>query len=208
MISNKSKQGRKIADRQNPVLSQDVVKLLKTQDAAYLKTMLGKTRRAREKLEQEFVLREGRGADVLGITSDEPKSMHTIFVESKEEQRQYGYSDECVLRSKRSLAPLEAPSSPKVEKAEGADHDIFNKSPQSRRITARRDIDLDREAKLRKKHRKERGARSSKLQALRVREKDLIEAEHNLELQRSKMNNSVGGVTKAGLKWRVRERKK
>lgn len=33
-------------------------------------------------------------------------------------------------------------------------------------------------------------------------------AERELELQRAKLSNSIGGVTKAGFKWKVRERKK
>lgn len=61
---------------------------------------------------------------------------------------------------------------------------------------------------LRKQCRKEQDARRSKLAALKAREKDLIEAENELDLQRAKMSNSVGGTTKGGAKWRVRERKK
>ena len=63
-------------------------------------------------------------------------------------------------------------------------------------------------ALIREKHRKGREVRRTKLEALKRRRKDLETAERELDHQRSKMSNSVGGVTKDGKKWRVRERKR
>lgn len=74
--------GQKVADRGNPVLSHDAVKLLKTQDAGYLKTMAQETRKKRERLEEEILVQEG----VKGLKRQDGRR-HLIFVESKDEQR-------------------------------------------------------------------------------------------------------------------------
>ena len=51
MSSSTHDGGRRVADRGNKALSTEVVKLLKTQDAAYLRTVAQTTRRARERRE-------------------------------------------------------------------------------------------------------------------------------------------------------------
>lgn len=74
--------GQKVADRGNPVLSHDAVKLLKTQDAGYLKTMAQATRKKRERLEEEILVQEGIG----GLEGQDGRT-HVLFVESREEQK-------------------------------------------------------------------------------------------------------------------------
>lgn len=210
MLSSQSRKGRKLADRQNPVLSQDVVKLLKTQDAGYVNVMLQKTKRARVRLEQEFVLSEGRGAEVLGALSSQEKGSHTVFVNSREEQNLYNPSGDVPFRPDSTTRKSVFSSMNEEEK--DSDEKPFLHSPievpKSRRPAERQESALKREKALRKQQRKEQNARRSKLAALSAREKDLIEAENELDLQRAKMSNSVGGTTKSGLKWKVRERKK
>jgi U3 small nucleolar RNA-associated protein 11 len=44
--------------------------------------------------------------------------------------------------------------------------------------------------------------------AVRQREENLAQADQELELQRAKMSNSIGGVTKQGKKFKIRERKR
>lgn len=75
--------GQKVADRGNPVLSHDAVKLLKTQDAGYLKTIAQTTRKKRERLEEEILVQEG----LKGLKGQQDGRKHLIFVESKEEQK-------------------------------------------------------------------------------------------------------------------------
>ena len=210
MLSSKSKQGRKLADRNNPVLSHDAVKLLKTQDSGYLRTMLQKTRRALEKLEQEFVLRDGQGADVLGGPMEQEQGQHVVFVDSREEQMQYIPGREVPSRLDSARGASNNPLERDVE--DEANEDSMQRStrraPRSRRSLEWEELAQKEGKLLRKQHKKEQDARRSKLAALRTREKDLVDAENELELQRAKMSNSVGGVTKAGTKWKVRERKK
>lgn len=210
MLSSQSRKGRKLADRQNPVLSQDVVKLLKTQDAGYVTTMLQKTKRARAKLEQEFVLCEDQSAEVLGASTSQEKGSHTVFVDSREEQRQYNPDRVAVFRPDLATSKPEIPST--NEEEDDSDWkplvELPKKPPTSRRAVERQELALKQEKLLRKQHRKEQNARRSKLAALKAREKELVEAEKELDLQRARMSNSVGGTTKVGVKWKVRARKK
>lgn len=74
--------GQKVANRGNPVLSHDAVKLLKTQDAGYLKTMAQATRKKRERLEEEILAQEG----VKGLGRQDGRRK-VVFVESREEQK-------------------------------------------------------------------------------------------------------------------------
>jgi U3 small nucleolar RNA-associated protein 11 len=46
------------------------------------------------------------------------------------------------------------------------------------------------------------------LEALKDRERDLSVALSQLQHQRARMNNTVGGVNKEGVKFKVRERKR
>jgi U3 small nucleolar RNA-associated protein 11 len=89
MMSSKTDQaGRKLADRGNKILNHDVVKLLKTQDAGYLRTMAQKSKKERERIEQGYVL--GReGAEILTSDYKGGKQQHIIFVGTKEEQKNF-----------------------------------------------------------------------------------------------------------------------
>ena len=208
--------GQKLADRGNKALSQDAVKLLKTQDAGYLRTVVQKTKRAREKLEQEFFLGEDAGVKVLKGGPDTDDAEHIIFVQSREEQIKFssGHSMEIAKGySERRLASHQLPTGGSLASEEEgedddrtalqiADHLNPNRAAESKQPR------LQADRALRKQHKRERETRNSKLEALRVREKDLVAAEQELGLQRAKMSNSIGGVNNAGVKWKVRERKK
>ena len=190
------------------MLSQEAVKLLKTQDSGYLRTMLQKTRRALEKREQEFILREGQGAEGLGSSSNSGQGQHVVFVGSKEEQKQR-LMWQGIAKSSDADQDLQGHSG--IDGLDGAGKTSGSSAPRrpkSRRALEREELAKKEELILRKKHKKEQEARRTKLAALKAREKDLMDAENELELQRAKMSNNVGGVTKAGLKWKVRERKK
>jgi len=202
MSSKTDNHGRKITDRGNKSLSTDTVKLLKTQDAAYLRTMGQKTRRAREKVEMEYVLGDGVGkVNVVGGGSRK-MAEKVVFVGSKEEQREYATDGRRAEPEDRGVDNIgtedmddeaeDLPLQPKQWKA---------------RLEAQESALRERRA-LRKRHKREQDARRSRLDALKTRERQFFAAEQELEIQRAKMSSSVGGVTKAGLKWKVRERKR
>ena len=205
MLNSRSKQGRRITDRGNTALSQEAVKLLKTQDSGYLRTIIQKTRKDIEKLEKEFVLREGQSVEVIGGREDHAQGQHVVFVDNTEQQKQH------LLATDKHTNKIPLP----YGEDEGSDNDevgILESSPlkvsRSSRGSFHEAVASVEERTLKKRHKKGHDTRKAKLIALRTREKDLIDAENELELQRAKMTGSVGGVTKAGLKWQSRERRK
>ena len=208
MLSSQSRKGRKLAGHQNPVLDQDVVKLLKTQDAGYVITMLQKTKRTQAKLEQEFHLNDGQGAELLGALSSQEKGTHKVFVDSSEEQKQYRPEDRVAFQPSFTRKSDNIP----MNEEDGSDGEPFVclpiETPKSSRVAGRQELASKQDLLLRKRRRKEQDAQKSKLAALNAREKSLVEAKKGLDLQRAKMSNSVGGTTKTGAKWKVRERKK
>ena len=206
MLSSKSNHGRKVAERGNTSLSHDVVKLLKTQDASYLRNAIQETSKAIQKLEQEYSLKEDAIPEVLGRESGEQRSSaHILFAEDLEEQRDFPNRDIQALHEADRLISQSNDTGMNNDDAFDQEEHPTKKSrrKQEKEAQAREEFDL-----LRKRHRKEQNGRRAKLAALRVREKELRVAENELELQRAKMSNSTGGITRGGKKWQVRERKK
>ena len=207
MYSSKTHdRGQKLADRGNQVLSQDAVKLLKTQDAGYLKTMAQQTRRAREKLEKAFILREGKGVEVRAQEHGDRDGAKTIFVDSELEQQVF---DIPKSTPKQGLLH-EGSETPELEDEENQvqSEEAVTAKPKPRRQIEAEENALRQSRILRKRRKRDEETQSSRLKALRSREKDLLAAERELELQRAKISNSVGGVNKAGIKWKIRQRKR
>ncbi|MCJ1476375.1 hypothetical protein MMC13_005041 [Lambiella insularis] len=206
MSSSTHNGGQRVADRGNKALSMEAVKLLKTQDAGYLRTIAQKTRRAREKLEREFMLGEkGQGGvrflgNVAGASTKFGEKV--VWVESKEAQKSYGLGNKAVETGGATREVVDEESDQEIEKSQ-APQQKPSKSLSEAQASA-----LKVERGLRKAHKREQEARRSKLEAFKIRERDLMAAEQELDIQRAKMSSSIGGTTKAGLKWKVRERKK
>ncbi|MCJ1422703.1 hypothetical protein MMC29_000583 [Sticta canariensis] len=217
MISSKTHdRGQKFTDRGNAVLSQNTVKLLKTQDACFLKTMIQTTRKVRERLEQEVTI--GGGEDV-GLTSGEfgrVQSRHMCFVDTVEEQKQFNTKG--VPGTKRAeFSPAFDPSRVEQDDLLEIGEEIDNGPSQLRKLrktsSSHRDLKEDDSALrkdkfLRKLRKRGKEARTSRLNLLKLRERELLAAEQEIGLQRAKMNHSVRGMNKTGVKWKPRERKK
>lgn len=92
MSSKVDSQGRKIADRGSKALSTDVVKLLKMQDAGYIRTMLQMVRKEREELEHKMVLAD-EDVRVLRDGEDSRKARHTVYVGNAEEPKDFDADD-------------------------------------------------------------------------------------------------------------------
>jgi U3 small nucleolar RNA-associated protein 11 len=60
----------------------------------------------------------------------------------------------------------------------------------------------------RKKRKRLQEMRVAKLDALRKRQREIMAAADQLDLQRAKLAHTVGGVNKNGVKFKVRERKR
>ena len=209
MLSSQSRKGRKLASRQNPVLDQDVVKLLKTQDANYVATMLQKTKRSQARLEQDIVLNDGRGVGFVSAISSQKNGSHIIFVDSTEQQRQYRPENETASRRDSTKRVKDPSTNIEEDDSDGVPCICLPEEPSvASRAGGCDGLASKQDKVLRKYRKKEQDARKAKLATMNARAKDLIKAKNELDIQRAKMSNNVGGTTKVGVKWKVRERKK
>lgn len=184
MMSTTTKNGVRVTQRgkengQGGVLSLDVVKLLKTQDAGYLQTILQQTRREKEKVQKDVILAN------TGVDSSKAIKKKT-------------FDDEGV----------------EVEEANDtamgdADLDFSDEEDESSEDDAAAEQGLSKEQiKIRRQKRHARDVLQGRLEGLTKRERDLAAALTALQDQRAKMNNTVGGVNKNGVKFKIRERKR
>ncbi|KAJ5774736.1 hypothetical protein N7457_009632 [Penicillium paradoxum] len=199
-------------------LSHEAIKLLKTQDKGYLRTVGERVRREIERLENEVKLqngmdkvlgkKDGKNGDESQDEDDEfddefddfdfgappkPKPTRTVFADDRQDQlsmkKQRIQKEEAALQSEE-----EDQTSSKARKA-------------PKQILAERQAlaDARRARKLRKRAIE---ARNNKLVALHKQHAEIQTAEKELDWQRAKMDNSVGGTNKDGIKWKIRERKR
>jgi len=186
MVSSRARDGNKIGDRGNEALPQSVVQLLKTQDAGYIRTTLQKTRKERQRLEQEIQIAEGR--TVLALKGGKAGGTLVTFVDSRHEQEAY-----------LQEAEAEDDEDDDAEEDEGSDEDTIPVALTEAQREERR---------IKKKRIRGREVRRNLLEVVKERENELVLAEQELEVQRAKMSNSVGGVNKNGVKFKIRERKR
>ena len=174
-------------------LSVEAVKLLKTQDAGYLGLVGGKVKRDKERVEREVLEEKGWSENGSG-----GKKM--VFVDGKDGQK------EVLERLQRKRDEENA-----VEDA--GDNAQVEEAAQGQMTKSRKEIEaaklkLREERAARKRRKRIREARLVQLDLLKKKEKDIKDAERELEWQRARMANKVGGVNKNGIKWKIRERKR
>lgn len=188
MMSSKTRGGIKVAQRRQDnsgsqqgagkSLSHDVVKLMKTQDCAYLRTVLQSTRRAADRLEREVALLEH------GVpTSSDVPGKKVFTLDRVEVERDENLEDDSEsLNDLLALAEMDA--APLLQS--NAD----DKTPIDRK----------------KRHTLE--VRQRQLNALRDRQQILTTALREVEDQRARMNGAAGGVNKNSIRFRSRERRR
>jgi U3 small nucleolar RNA-associated protein 11 len=183
MMSNKSQGGIKVAKRGmensggRKVLSNEVVKLMKTQDVGYLRTILQQTRREREKVEQEVV-----SGDV-GVKVGAPTGVGKRVVLGDDDENTPARP---TPKTHQQTDDMDGWMSEDESDAEN-DEDLSPDEQQKRRI---------------------QNKRRRKLDALKDRENDLTIALSEVETRRARMNGSIGGSNKKGVKFKVRSRKR
>ncbi|RMY47698.1 hypothetical protein D0865_08517 [Hortaea werneckii] len=176
-------------------LSEAVVKLMKTQDVGYLGLVVQRMRRLRERVEREVVSGEvgvdvrgrGRGMGGKKVVFDEEGEMVGGGEAGEEED------DDLDLEN---LADLDG-----LDGLDG-DADVEMEEEEEEEGLSKEDL----AARRRKKNALK--AKQRYLDALRDREDQLTEALRRVEAQRARMNGTVGGVNKNGVKFKVRERKR
>ncbi|KAJ6120904.1 Small-subunit processome Utp11 [Penicillium sp. IBT 18751x] len=197
-------------------LSHDAIKLLKTQDKGYLRTVGERIRREIERLEREQELQNGMN-ESLGV---------------KTQQKNEDDADEFDgFDSDLDDFDFSAPSKPKPSKVVFADDRSEQLTLKKKRIQHEDSMDEDEDEKptdtkksakqlaaerqklqeirrARKLRKRAVEARENKLKALRKQFSEIEAAEREVDWQRSKMDNSVGGTNKNGIKWKIRERKR
>ncbi|KAL9586198.1 MAG: hypothetical protein Q9212_001069 [Teloschistes hypoglaucus] len=210
LTSKTDRYGRKIQDRGNSTLSHDAIKLLKTQDAGYLKTLIQQTRRKRQRTEQEYILSHDKKVPLFEGDEEVRDNQHVKFVASREEQylvdNAQGKQD---ISSSTEQRPLQwtVPWSNTNNQPESLHSE--RKDPRQLARQQEEGMLALKEERAARKLRKRRGEiRQSRLNVLRAREKDLLVAEQQLGHQRARMGSSVGGVNQKGVKWKIRERKR
>lgn len=190
--------GRRIADRKAISLSQDTARLLKTQDAGYLNMVAQMTSVAKERLEQEYLMQVSINPERKDVEQGAHRSHHKYFFSSKSVQESFSQTREGKVRP--ALAGKECDG---ISRDQGQDR-------SSRLSSALRDQNAVSEEKnsLRRTWQREQKLRESRLKLLRKRQQEVRAASEVVGQQRVKMANTMGGVTTAGFKWKVRERKK
>jgi len=99
------------------------------------------------------------------------------------------------------------PLPPRLIAAE-EDTDIPTPKPKSRKALAAEQDAVTRLRAERKKRKRLQDMRVAKLEVLKKRQREILAAANQLELQRAKMARTVGGVNKDGVKFKLRERKR
>jgi U3 small nucleolar RNA-associated protein 11 len=181
--TRKSFTGAVDGDRGNKSMDMETVRLLKTQDVGYLRTVRNVVAKEVKELEERVVLAGGAEQEEEEDSEDEavtkkktgPKKI--VFLEDEAEREQ-------ILEEKK-------------EEEDDEDEEMF--SDEDEEV----DEEADRKARHLEKLRK-------RLQNARRKLRALDNAEHELELQRAKMAKTAtyGGITKSGKKIKIRERKR
>lgn len=211
MMNSTTKNGVKVAKRGadnagggGKSLSMDVVKLMKTQDVAYLRTVLQSTRKEIARLEQEVV------AGDKGVKTDVSANRKTVFPDEGDSEPEMISEDED-MGDFDDLADFggfdDLKNLDDLDGLDGSDDDMSDASAEktdSKPLT--KEEKAARTLAKRKRHFME--TRRNKLEALKDREEDLATALQALEDQRIQMNGKSGGVNKNGTKFKVRQRVK
>jgi U3 small nucleolar RNA-associated protein 11 len=181
----KSFTGTVEGDRGNKAMDVDLVRLLKTQDLGYIRTMRNVAAKEVRELEERFVLAGGTEQD----EEDEDED-----------------SDDDMGRSRS------APQKPKkIVFFDGAEEreQALEQAQEDEAMDDLEDEDDEKAtAAIRKAQNLEKLQR--KLKAAKKKLKALKDAEYELELQKAKMAKTAtsGGITKSGRRIKVRERKR
>lgn len=193
MMSNATRNGARIAKRgeQNSggldgagkSLSVDVVKLMKTQDASYLRTMLSSTRKLRERAERAITAQE------FGVPlENDGLRRRTLFDDDGKPLRLEVDDDD---ESDLDIDDLDMDDLASLDEDEDDLELTVNGGP----------LDPEQDETQRA-----HTIRRKQLEELREREETLIAALREVEDQQARMNGTAGGVNKNGTRFRSRSR--
>jgi U3 small nucleolar RNA-associated protein 11 len=182
-------------------LSHDAVRLLKTQDSGYLRTVAAKGRKEMRKVQEELGsarVKDGR---------------KTVFVDQSPSPRGKKRSSTGEVLEQIEVNEAVYPQLPELESDEPNEDMVLDENGPKAKLKTKKQLEQEQDAAARlraarKKRRKLQEVRANKLEMLQRRQKEILAAADQLELQRAKMAKTVGGVNKNGVKFKVRERKR
>ncbi|KIW94285.1 uncharacterized protein Z519_05601 [Cladophialophora bantiana CBS 173.52] len=196
--------------REGVPLSHDAVKLLKTQDIGYLRTVAAKGRKEIERLTQEVgmdsvTLGKSRTGTKKTFEDDQGETAargkkRALNEVLQDQSREEGETDQLMQGTEITttattlihvIEDKDDPPKPKSKKAIRAEQDALSRLRVER-----------------KRRKRLQDMRVAKLEALKTRQREVLAAADQLELQRAKMARTVGGVNKNGIRFKIRERKK
>lgn len=202
-------------------LSHDAIKLLKTQDKGYLRTAGERIRRVIERLERESQLQDGM-SEALGVKGQQKKAEEDEADEfegfdddldgldfslppQQNKRHKIVFADD--RGEQRALKEQRALEEDAMAEDEDEDPTISDARKTPKQLAAERQtlVEARRARKIRKRAAE---GRQNKLAALRKQYAEIQAAEQEVDWQRAKMDNSVGGTNKHGIKWKIRERKR
>ncbi|KAL1836717.1 hypothetical protein VTJ49DRAFT_4743 [Mycothermus thermophilus] len=190
----KSFTGTVDADRGNRAMDVDTVRLLKTQDLGYVRTMRNVAAREVKELEERWVL---AGGTELGQEDDDDED---------------DYDED--YNVKGSSGKAQPPKPKKIVFFDGAEEraQALKKQEEEEYDENGEAMDMDDYEQDDEEERKTRNLEKleRKLKAARKKLKALSDAEYELELQKAKMAKTAtsGGITKTGRRIKVKERKR
>ena len=198
MMSERSKTQGRHGARESTSLSHETLKLLKTQDAGYLRVVGERVRRQLEKVAKEVELQDGMAAASDEVTAT--RCSKVVFVETPEEQKRN-------WRDKSGSGGLKEEVEQEEETRPQGSDDVIKDRKLKKQLEAERHV-VKEMLNMRKLKRKAAESRRVKVEALKKQLNDILAAEKELHWQRARSGNSVGGINKDGVKWKIRERKK
>lgn len=200
LSSGKNWTGTVAGDRGNKALDVETVRLLKTQDMGYLRTMRSVVAKEVTDLEEKVVIARA----FAGIDANQEDEEEDDDDDSDSEE------DEAPRNTKFKAKPKKivfADSTEEVEKIlpkqDDDDVDMHDSDDA--------ESDHNKTGKVYDERRRERIERlQRRLQNAKKKMRSLAAAENALEMQRARMakTQTVGGITKSGKKFKVRERKR
>lgn len=215
LSTNKAQAGKHgRGDRQANRLSHDAVKLLKSQDVGYLRVVAGRGRKEIMRLDEEVAMTKlsENGRKILFVEEAERLDGTKGGAETRKklsnEVATAGnnhHEQEVPFLGTENLAPITGPT---VHALNIDSSTTKHTAPRSKKALAdQRDALRDLRA-VRKRRKRLAELRIAKLEALKKRQREILAAANELELQRAKMARTVGGLNKDGVKWKIRERKR
>jgi len=190
MVNSRTKGGVKVSERPDTAkdLDHDALKLLKTQDAGYLRVQSAIERSKIQQLEQDLAFIDGEAVKTSG-------GKHTVFVDDEESARSFEPAE--FFGTHPDLVNQRY-NRPRMEQLEGQTFGGRRASTGNMQDESARE-----EQKDRRKLQKQRESKYKELDARMKREEELRKVERELELQRARMRN--GNVVKN--KWtKIRRR--